>query len=468
MRSVADSDGDTINCANSSPMLASVTMLAVGQLPAFPSDLFLRLLMQTKPVPLRQIVAAVIGNALEWYDFVVYGFLTVIISRLFFPADSEYASLLLTMVTFGVGFFMRPIGGVLIGMYADRKGRKAALQLIISLMTISIAMIAFAPTYAAVGVAAPIIILLARLLQGMATGGEFASATAFLVESAPAGRRGFFGSLQMVGQSMAALAGAVVGMLITQGLTPEEVDSWGWRLPFLFGLLIGPVGLYIRRYLDETEAFLEASTAQIERIGLVQLWRDHKRSILACFSLVVAGTIMYYVVLIYMPTYAKTQLKIPLGDAFAAQVAGLLCLTVAIPFFGVLSDRIGRKPVLFVAMLCYFVLPYPLLAWLQAEPTVLRLAIMQMVLCTTVAIAFGPISTALAEQFPVHTRSTGLALAYNLAVMLFGGFAQLIVTWLISVTGTPLAPAFYVMFGAAVGAAGVMLMVDHYKEEKLQ
>jgi MFS family permease len=335
-------------------------------------------------------------------------------------------------------------------------------------MTISIAMIAFAPTYAAVGVAAPIIILLARLLQGMATGGEFASATAFLVESAPAGRRGFFGSLQMVGQSMAALAGAVVGMLITQGLTPEEVDSWGWRLPFLFGLLIGPVGLYIRRYLDETEAFLEASTAQIERIGLVQLWRDHKRSILACFSLVVAGTIMYYVVLIYMPTYAKTQLKIPLGDAFAAQVAGLLCLTVAIPFFGVLSDRIGRKPVLFVAMLCYFVLPYPLLAWLQAEPTVLRLAIMQMVLCTTVAIAFGPISTALAEQFPVHTRSTGLALAYNFAVMLFGGFAQLIVTWLISVTGTPLAPAFYVMFGAVVGTIGVLLMVDHYKEEKLQ
>ena len=424
--------------------------------------------MHTKPVAIRQIVAAVIGNALEWYDFVVYGFLTVIISRLFFPTDSEYASLLLTMVTFGVGFFMRPIGGVLIGMYADRKGRKAALQLIILLMTISIAMIAFAPTYAAIGVAAPSIILLARLLQGMATGGEFASATAFLVESAPAGRRGFFGSLQMVGQSLAALAGAVAGMLITQGLTPEQVDSWGWRIPFLFGLLIGPVGLYIRRYLDETEAFIEASQSEVERVGLLSLLRQHTRSVLACFGLVVAGTIMYYVVLIYMPTYAKTQLKIPLGDAFTAQVAGLLCLTVAIPFFGVLSDRIGRKPVLFVAMLCYFVLPYPLFAWLQAEPTILRLAIMQMLLCTTVAIAFGPISTALAEQFPVHTRSTGLALAYNFAVMLFGGFAQLIVTWLITVTGTPLAPAFYVMFGAVVGAAGVMLMVDHYNKEKLQ
>ena len=423
--------------------------------------------MQTRTVATRQIVAAVIGNALEWYDFVVYGFLTVIISRLFFPADNEYASLLMTMVTFGVGFFMRPVGGVLIGMYADRHGRKAALQLIILLMTISIAMIAFAPTYAAIGVAAPLIILLARLLQGMATGGEFASATSFLVECAPPGRRGFFGSLQMVGQSLAALAGAAMGMLITQGLTPEQIDSWGWRLPFIFGLLIGPVGLYMRRHLEETEAFTTAKEQSHESVSLLTLWRDHTRSVLACFGLVVAGTIMYYVVLIYMPTYAKTQLKIPLGDAFMAQVAGLLCLTAAIPFFGALSDRIGRKPVLLFALACYFVLPYPLLSWLQAEPTLARLTIMQIILCTAVAISFGPVSTALAEQFPVHMRSTGLALAYNFAVMLFGGFAQLIVTWLIRETGTPLAPAFYVMFGAVAGTVGVLLMTDRYKDEVL-
>ena len=423
--------------------------------------------MQTRTVATRQIVAAVIGNALEWYDFVIYGFLTVIISRLFFPADNEYASLLMTMVTFGVGFFMRPVGGVLIGMYADRHGRKAALQLIILLMTISIAMIAFAPTYAAIGVAAPLIILLARLLQGMATGGEFASATSFLVECAPPGRRGFFGSLQMVGQSLAALAGAAMGMLITQGLTPEQIDSWGWRLPFIFGLLIGPVGLYMRRHLEETEAFTTAKEQLHESVSLLTLCREHSRSVLACFGLVVAGTIMYYVVLIYMPTYAKTQLKIPLGDAFMAQVAGLICLTAAIPFFGALSDRIGRKPVLLFALACYFVLPYPLLSWLQAEPTLARLTIMQIILCTAVAISFGPVSTALAEQFPVRMRSTGLALAYNFAVMLFGGFAQLIVTWLIRETGTPLAPAFYVMFGAVAGTVGVLFMTDRYKDEIL-
>lgn len=419
----------------------------------------------------RQILAAVIGNALEWYDFVVYGFLTVIISRLFFPSDSEYASLLLAMATFGVGFFMRPVGGILIGMYADRRGRKAALQLIILLMTISIAMIAFAPTYAAIGAAAPALIVLARLLQGAATGGEFASATAFLIESAPPGRRGFFGSLQMVGQALAALGGATAGMLVTQGLTPEQVDSWGWRLPFIFGLLIGPVGLWMRRHLEETEAFVEAaSSAQREHAapaGLMQLLRTHARAVLVSFGLVVSSTIMFYVVLIYMPTYAKTQLQIPLNEAFTAQVAGLTCLTLLIPLFGVLCDRIGRRPVLMLAALLYFVLPYPLLGWVIAEPGLPRLLVMQVVLCSAIAVGFGAISTALAEQFPVRQRSTGLALAYNLAVMLFGGFAQLIVTWLIAVTGSPMAPSYYVMFGAAVGMLAAAFLAERYRHEEI-
>ncbi len=420
-------------------------------------------------VKTRQIIAAVIGNALEWYDFVVYGFMTVIISRLFFPADSEYASLLAAMATFGVGFFMRPVGGILIGMYADRRGRKAALQLIILLMTISIAMIAFAPTHAAIGAAAPVLIVLARLLQGVATGGEFASATAFLIESAPPGRRGFFGSLQMVGQSIAALGGAGAGMLVTQGLTPEQVDSWGWRLPFIFGLLIGPVGLWMRRHLEETEAFVDAQseTGGTAQVGLRALLREHAREVAVSFGLVVSSTIMFYVVLIYMPTYAKTQLQIPLGDAFTAQVAGLLCLTLLIPVFGLLSDRIGRRPVLLAAAALYFVLPYPLMSWVIEAPSMLRLAVMQMSLCSAIAVGFGAISTALAEQFPVRQRSTGLALSYNIAVMLFGGFAQLIVTWLIATTGTPLAPAFYVMFGATVGLLAAFLLADRYRQLSL-
>ena len=415
----------------------------------------------------RQIIAAVIGNALEWYDFVVYGFMTVIISRLFFPTESEYASLLLAMATFGVGFFMRPVGGVLIGLYADRKGRKAALQLIIALMTIAVAMIAFAPPYAVIGAAAPILIVAARLLQGFATGGEFASATAFLVESAPAERRGFFGSLQMVGQSIAALAGASSGMLITQSLTPEQIDQWGWRIPFMIGLLIGPVGLYIRRHLEETEVFKEAHASAEQKTTLAAIFQIHRRAVFVSFGLVLSNTIMYYVVLIYMPTYAKTQLGIALGQAFIAQVAGLLCLIVLTPIFGSLSDRIGRRPVLIAACLLYFILPYPLFAWLQADPVLFRLTVMQMILCGAIAVGFGLISTALAEQFPVHVRSTGLALAYNFAVMLFGGFAQLFVTWLIKTTGSTLAPAYYVMFGAVAGLSAAFLLVDRYQQKIL-
>src|SRR5580698_7304245 len=252
-----------------------------------------------------QIAAAVIGNALEWYDFIVFGFFAVIISRLFFPTDSQYASLLFTTATFGVGFFMRPVGGILIGIYADRQGRKAALLVVIASMTVAIALIAFAPTYAAIGIGAPLIIVVARLLQGFSAGGEFASATAFLIESAPAGRRGFYGSWQMVGQGLAVLIGAILGAIITKTLSPEAIDGWGWRIPFLFGLVIGPVGLYIRSSLTETPAFLES-----ERAPQGRALASHVKQILVCFGIIVSGTISFYVILVYIPTFARTQLQL--------------------------------------------------------------------------------------------------------------------------------------------------------------
>ena len=411
----------------------------------------------------KQIAAAVIGNALEWYDFVVYGFLTVIISRLFFPAHSEYASLLLTTATFGVGFFMRPVGGIILGLYADRKGRKAALQLIIGLMTISMAIIAFAPPYSAIGIAAPLLMVLARLLQGFATGGEFASATSFLVEASPEQHRGFYGSLQMVGQSLAALGGALSGVLVTRGFTSEQLDSWGWRLPFMFGLLIGPVGLYIRRHLEETDAFLESrSKRQTQAVGA--LLNQHQRSILVTFGLVICGTISYYVILVYMPTFANKQLNLPLNEAFIAQVIGLVCMTLVIPVCGTLSDRIGRRPILIAAPVAYLLLLYPFFTWIHAHPSFLHLVLMQTVLCSIAGAFSGPISTAVAEQFPVGVRSTGLAVAYNMAVMLFGGFAQFIVTWLVEKTGSPIAPAYYVMFGAMVGLVAALSLRDHSRD----
>ncbi len=421
---------------------------------------------QLTPKPL-QIAAAVVGNALEWYDFIVFGFFSVIIARLFFPADSQYASLLLTTATFGVGFFMRPVGGVLLGIYADHHGRKAALLLVITLMTVAIAMIAFAPTYASIGVAAPLLIVLARLLQGFSAGGEFASATAFLVESAPAHRRGFYGSWQMVGQGLAALTGALFGAFLTRTLAPETLDTWGWRVPFLFGLIIGPLGLYIRRHLAETEAFLESRRGPTGQQALGSLLASHIRSILVCMGIGVSGTISFYVVLLYMPTFAGTQLHLPFDQSFAAQAISLACMIVLIPIFGALSDYVGRKPIAIAAMVVYLGLTYPLFSWLHENPSFLNLAITQVALCSVLGVFFGPLSTAFAEQFPAGVRSTGLAIAYNVSVMVFGGFAQFFVTWLIATTGSPVAPAFYVMFGAVVGLLAALFLKDRAREARL-
>jgi len=271
----------------------------------------------------------------------------------------------------------------------------------------------------------------------------------------------------MVGQSLAALTGAIAGTLISRGLAPEQLDAWGWRLPFLFGLVIGPVGLYIRRYLEETDAFVQSRRAGAMSNPLRALLVQNRRALAVTFGLVICGTISYYVVLVYMPTFAKTQLGMPLTDAFLAQVIGLVCLTATIPLCGALSDRIGRKPVLMFATVAYFVLLYPLFVWVSGSPGFGRLAIMQAILCTLVGVFFGPISTAIAEQFPTGVRSTGLAIAYNFAVMLFGGFAQFIVTWLIRETGTPLAPAYYVMFGAIVGFTASVYLVERHRDGHL-
>ena len=418
------------------------------------------------PKPL-QLAAIVIGNALEWYDFISFGFLIVIISRLFFPAESEYASMLATTATFGVGFFMRPVGGVLLGLYADRYGRKAALLLIIVLMTVAIAMIGFAPTYAAIGIAAPLIMVLARLLQGFATGGEFASATSFLIESAPANRRGFYGSWQMVGQGLALLTGAVIGALLTRNLSPEAMDSWGWRVPFLFGLLIGPVGIYIRRHLNETEAFLDSRAVAADRRDFAVMLRAHLKDVLVCAGIVTSATIQFYVILLYMPTFARVQLQLPLDEGFIAQSIGLACMIVLTPVFGALSDRIGRRPILVGSLLLTLVLIYPLFEWVSSAPSFGRLAAMQVVLCSLLGGLHGPISTAVAEQFPAGWRSTGLGIGYNTAVMTFGGSAQFLVTWLIEATGSALAPALYVMFGATVGITAAIFLVDRAREAEL-
>lgn len=402
----------------------------------------------------RAVVAAVIGNALEWYDFTVFGFLTVVIAQLFFPAGSDYTSLLLTTATFGVAFVMRPIGAVVLGLYADRAGRKAALSLVIALMTLGILLLAIAPPYSAIGIGAPLMIVLGRLLQGFSAGGEFGSSTALLIEAAPFSKRGFYGSWQMASQAAALLLGALVGAAISHGLSPDALKSWGWRVPFLIGLIIGPIGFYIRRHLADSEAFLHAQKTA-RRATLGEVFKSHSRDVLCGLGSVIALTVTIYVLISYLPTFAVKQLKLPYAQSFYAVIVGNLLLMVLSPVAGAWSDRIGRKGLSLWSLGITLAIIYPLFAWLAAEPSVSKLIVVQALLSITLSGYYGPFGALIAELFPANVRSIGLSLAYNVAVMVFGGFGPLLVTWLIDTTGSPLAPTYYVMSGLALSIVAV-------------
>jgi len=407
----------------------------------------------------RQVAAAVIGNALEWYDFVVYGFVAKLFAETIFPSDDPNTALLTALATFGVGFCTRPIGGILLGVYADRKGRKAALQLIIIVMTVAIALITFAPPYAVIGIGAPIIIVVARLLQGFAAGGEFSSATAFLVESAPPHRRGLYGAWQMIGQCSALLFGNCMGALVTGLLDPEAVSSWGWRIPFGIGLLIAPVGFWIRRHMEETQAFVDASREQAP-VSLRQIMRAHRRAVLVTLGLTIIGSTTFYGSLISMPNLASSTLGLPMDKVFMVQIISVIVMIAMIPLTAWWSDLYGRKRILMIGTLGTGLAAYPLYAWMAAEPSIASLMAAQLLLCTLIGISYGPLCTAVAEQFETRMRSSGIAVAYNLAVLVFGGFAPFIVTWLVQKTGNPAAPAWYVMLGSAIGVTAIVFMRD--------
>jgi len=431
--------------------------------------------VSTTTVTRRNILAAVIGNALEWYDFLVFAFMTPIVAKLFFPADpnnpeSAVNQILLTLAIFGVGFLMRPVGGIVLGMYGDRKGRKAAMVLVTGIMAVAIFFITFAPTYAQVGIAAPLVILIARLLQGFAAGGEFGTSTALLIEMAPPGKRGFYGSWQMTGQMTALLIGAAIGTLITDIFTTEQLMSWAWRIPFAFGLLIIPVAIYIRRYVEEPEVFKELqarkASGEVAQTTLGQMLVRYKRETLVGMGLVVTATVSIYITFTYLVTFSTVTLKLPLRDTFLVQMAGAALMVVLMPFMGAWSDRVGRR-LMIGSLIGYLIVLWPLYAWLTDGPTIGKLLTVQVVVCLFVSVFFGLFGTVMAELFPAKVRSLGMSMAYNVAVMIFGGFAQFIVTWLIKVTGSPMSPAYYVMFGVTLGLIAAFYIKDKTDEEAM-
>lgn len=396
-----------------------------------------------KQITAKNMIAIVIGNALEWYDFVVYSFMTIVIAKLFFPAEHAANSILAATATFGVAFCLRPLGGILLGIYSDRRGRKAAITLVIGIMTVAILMISIVPTYAQIGIAAPLIMVLARMLQGFSAGGEFGVSTSLLIELSPPNQRGFYGSWQMVGQMLAMLLGAMIGVLLTNYMSMEQLESFGWRIPFIVGLIIAPIGFYLRGNLQETNTAVVSSVRKKN-----QFWhsiRDHWRQILTAMGIVVGGTVATYVNISYLPTYATTYLHLPMNDAFLALGIAILIMVTLIPFFGGLSDSIGRKPILLGSILAYLLVVYPLFSWLCVEPSLAKLLVVEITCCILLGAYFGVFAVVVAELFPMAIRSSGLGISYNVTVMLFGGFAQFIVTELIETLKTPIAIAYYLV-----------------------
>jgi MFS transporter, MHS family, proline/betaine transporter len=401
---------------------------------------------------LRIVTAASIGNALEWFDLLIYGYFAVTISRLFFPTADQTASLLLALGTFGVAYLVRPLGAIVLGAYADRAGRKASLMVSILLMMIGTLLMVVMPTYASIGVLAPVGVLLARLMQGFSVGGEFGSSTSFLVEHGP-DRKGFFASFQWAGQGLAAVLASLFGVGLTTALTADQLNVWGWRIPYIFGLLIGPIGFYIRRHVDETPEFLAVeATATPVRDVLGQQWG---RVLLAIGIAVVSNSSNYLI--LYMPTYAVKQLGLPQSSGFVATLLGGLILTCGSPLIGHSSDSMGRTRIMQVAAGLFVISAYPAFVLLTSYASLPVLIGIVCWLSLLKTIYSGIMPSLLAEIFPTRTRSTGMALSYNISVPIFGGFAPFISTWLIEVTGSNLAPSFYLMFTALVSLGALVL-----------
>jgi len=402
--------------------------------------------------PRRAITAAGIGNVLEYYDFGVYGFLAAVIARKFFPGTDEVAALLAAFAAFGVGFLARPLGAVVLGRLGDVRGRKSALVTTILLMAIGTVGIGLIPDYAAIGVLAPVLLVVCRVLQGLSAGGEWGNATAFIVEWAPEGRRGHLGSYSQVSIVGGVLMSSAVAALLNTVFTPEQVDAWAWRLPFLLGAVLLPVGLWLRSGIEETPRFRAEQAG--ERSGLEDLGTPFGLMARA-FGFTVLWTVSYYIMLTYLPTFTQRYAGLSASQALWANTAGLVALMAAIPFMGALSDRIGRKPLLIFCCLAFAALAYPGFLLMLSGLPVWGVALLQIGFNLVIACFSGPGPAALVELFPTRSRTTLMSIGYSLSVAIFGGFAPFIATWLIQRTGTPVAPTFYLIAAGLVSAATI-------------
>jgi MFS transporter, MHS family, citrate/tricarballylate:H+ symporter len=413
-----------------------------------------------KPLMARATLAVTIGNMLEFYDFITYSFFAIQIGHTFFPSQGAFGSLMLSLATFGVGFVTRPIGGIVIGTYSDRAGRRPAMILSFAMMGFAIIVLALTPSYESIGIAAPIIAIVARMVQGFSLGGEVGPTTAYLMESAAPDRRGFAVSWQPASQEIAATAGALVGVVLSHFMSDAALSSYGWRIAFLLGAACLPFGLWLRATLPETVDLGEATAQHTQgkskgkRLGVM---RDNSRIIVLGLLILASGTIATYVTQ-YMTTYAENTLHVATDLAFATSVvSGGLGIVGALGG-GWLADRFGRWPVMVWPQLLALLLTYPIFLWIVETRSAMSLLGGFGFLSLVGNIPYSAFYVALTEGLPQNIRGGAFATIYAVAIATFGGTAQLVVAWLIHVTGNALAPAWYMLFASAVGLAAMAMM----------
>jgi MHS family proline/betaine transporter-like MFS transporter len=409
----------------------------------------------------RAIMAASVGQFFELYDFSIYGFFAPEIGRAFFPAADQLTSLIAAFATYGVGFIMRPVGAIVVGAYGDRAGRKAALVFTVALMGFATGLVAFLPTYNQIGIWAPISVVILRLAQGFSTGGEWGGAAAFLVEHAPVGKRGFIGSFHQVATQIGNFTGFILAALLASIFTTEVFQEWGWRIAFLIGALLTPVGYYLRTRVAETPVFQQAEARKkVASSPLRVIFTEHWQLVIAGISIAAIAATGSITFQIFLSQFARQQLKLDAASSLTITAASLLFAAFWVWLIGALSDRTGRKTMVLLSVGGFLLLTYPLLSLLTSSPSLTNLVIVQFAGAILYGTVFGVIPTLLPELFPTNVRYTGISLSIGFAQMIFGGTSPFINSYLVQLTGNPAAPAFWVMAVAAISGIAMLMTKD--------
>jgi MHS family proline/betaine transporter-like MFS transporter len=405
----------------------------------------------------RIIAAGMIGNVLEWYDFAVYGYFATAIGRHFFPHEDAVAQLLSAFGVFAIGYVMRPVGGAVVGHIGDRFGRRAALTFSVAAMAIPTFLIGLLPGYATLGVAAPIALTLLRMVQGLSVGGEYTSSMVFLVEHAPDGRRGVMGALAAGGAGGGTLLGSAVGASFAASMSNAALDAWGWRIPFLLGLVVGIAGYLLRRHVLET-----APPERRKRAPMLETLSDHWRIVLGFAGLSMFNAVGFYVGFVYLVSWLQTADGIAPARALEINSLSMAIMLPAVIATGFLTDRVGRKPILLLACILGFVGAIPIFLLLN-QPSALSAQLGQLGLVAMIGLYGGTLPVFMVEAAPLPVRCTAVALGYNITFGVIGGFTPLVAAWLVDRSGDEIAPAFLIMAAAAVTFLTVLRFRETYR-----